>query len=265
MKSYLLHELTSKGFSDFLKNDPNGVVIFCLGSIEQHGRHLPLGTDFISVKDRALRIAQRSDSLVCYTTLAGYSPQHMNFSGTISLRQETLSNIIYDSMVSLAKHGVKRVLILNTHTTNGPIIESAILKVKESSPISIAYSRNYPSTFVRIFNNRKIKELDIHAGRSETAIMKALAPGLIDEDELTSIDRNVPERLASIINKENPDDIDRFLLDTILPAKSEDISSDGVYGVSDISKADKADYLNNIDHIIDFYVEFIRRWKKIKI
>lgn len=265
MKSYLLHELTSKGFAEFLKNDPDGVVIFCLGSIEQHGRHLPLGTDFISVKDRALRIAERSNSLVCYTTLAGYSPQHMNFSGTISLRQETLSNIIYDSLVSLEKHGVKRILVLNTHTTNGPIIESAILKVKESSSISIAYSRNYPSTFVRVFNNRKIKELDIHAGRSETAIMKALAPDLIDKDELISADRKVPETLESIINKENPDDIDRLLLDTIMPVKSEDISSDGVYGVSDISKADEADYLNNIDRIIDFYVEFIRRWKKIKV
>lgn len=265
MKSYLLHELTSKGFDEYLKNDPDGVVIFCLGSIEQHGRHLPLGTDFISVKDRALRIAKRSNSLVCYTTLAGYSPQHMNFPGTISLRQETLADIIYDTIMSLIKHGIKRVLILNTHTTNGPIIESAILKVKENSPISIAYSRIYPSTFVSVLNNRKIKDLDIHAGRSETAIMKALAPELIDKDELTSIDRNVPEKLASIINKENPDDIDKFLLETILPTKSEDISPDGVYGVSDISKADEADFLNNIDRIIDFYVEFIRRWKKIKV
>ncbi len=264
MKSYLLHELTSKGFDEFLKNNPDGVVIFCLGSIEQHGRHLPLGTDFISAKDRALRIAERSNSLVCYTTLAGYSPQHLNFPGTISLRQETLVGIIYDTIMSLTKHGVKRVLILNTHTTNGPIIESAILKVKESSSISIAYSRNYPSTFVRAFNNRKIKELDIHAGRSETAIMKALAPDLIDEDELINADRKIPETLKAIMDKENPDDIDRFLLDTIMPTKSEDVSSDGVYGVSDISKADESDFLNNIDRIIDFYVEFILRWKKIK-
>lgn len=265
MKSYLLHELTSKGFAEFLKNDPDGVVIFCLGSIEQHGRHLPLGTDFISVKDRALRIAERSNSLVCYTTLAGYSPQHLSFPGTISLRQETLFNIIYDTIKSLAKHGVKRVLILNTHTTNGPIIESAILKLKESSSISIAFSRNYPSTFVKVFDNRKIKELDIHAGKSETSIMKALAPDLIAKDELVSANRKVPEILKSIIGKKNPDEIDRFLLDTIMPAKSENISSDGVYGVSDISKADEAEYLNNIDRIIDFYTEFIRRWKKIKI
>lgn len=266
LKSHFLHEFTSHAFGEFLRKHPNGVVIFCLGSIEQHGKHLPLGTDFISVKDRALRIAQRTNSVVCYTTLAGYSPQHLDFAGTISLRQETLSNIIYDTVLSLIRHSVKRILILNTHATNAPIIESTILKIKEQYTISIAFTRSYPSSLVKIFSTRKYKELDIHAGKSETSIMRAISPEFVDEKYIHEERlRHTPSILKKIMEEEKPDDVNKFLFDTLLPARSKEISEDGVYGISDLNTSDPKDYLNNISRLIDFYVDFIERWKKIEL
>lgn len=263
MKTYLLHEFTRLDLERLLDVEPNTVAIFCLGSIEQHGPHLPLGTDIISVQDRALRIAKETNSIVCLTTLAGYSPQHMNFKGTISFSQETLSNIIIDTIMSLYKHSFNRVLILNSHATNTSIIECAILKIKEVIDISIAFTSTLPSNFHEMLKQRKYCTLDIHAGLSETSVMKAIRPDLIDEAALQNHHSdNKFKFLDNINSKENFDEIDKFLFETLLPSKSELISESGVYGTSALKKADSALYTENIDKTIQFYVNFIKRWKK---
>jgi len=267
MKTHLLHELTSFKIKELLEKEPETVAIFCLGSIEQHGSHLPLGTDILSVKDRALRIAKQTNSIVCISSLAGYSPQHANFKGTITLSQETLSNIIFDTIISLKHTGFKRILILNSHTTNSPIIESTILKIKEKNNISIAFSRNFPSQFSTIFNERKYKSLDIHAGLSETSVMLAIHPELVDKSKITnqSSIKNSYKFFDKLQEQSAIDEIDKFLFETLLPSKTENVSEDGVYGTSDITKANPNLYLKNIDKTLQFYVEFINRWRKINV
>ena len=266
MKSYLLHELTSSDIEEILKKDPTTVVIYSLGSIEQHGPHLPLGTDMIAAQERAIRIAKETESIVCISSLAGYSPQHINFRGTISFSQETLIGIIKDTITSLYKHGFKRILIINTHNTNSPIIESTILKIKEKIDISIAFNRKYPTDFVNILNERMYLLLDIHAGKSETSIIKAIRPDLIKKESIHSLDvSNKFKYFDQIREKTNVDDIDKFLFDTLMPTKSEKISENGIYGISNIIESDADLYLKNIEKTINFYIEFIKRWKSVDV
>lgn len=266
MKSHLLHELTSLDIENVLKKEPNTVIVFCLGSIEQHGHHLPLGTDIISVQDRALRIAKQTNSIVCLTTLAGYSPQHMNFKGTISFSQETLSNIIFETIHSLYSHSFNRILILNAHATNNSIIESTILKIQEVFKISIAFPNKFPTNFIKILNERKYKTLDIHAGLSETSVMKAIRPDLVDEESLISHTISNKFDFFDEMNTKNKiDEIDKLLFETLFPPKTELISDNGVYGISDLKKADAKLYNDNIGKYIDFYVNFIEKWKKVNV
>ncbi len=266
MKSHLLHELTSLDIKNALLEKPERVAIFCLGSIEQHGSHLPLGTDILSSQDRAVRIAKKTGAIVCVSTMAGYSPQHKNFHGTITLRQETLSNIIYDTITSLKQHKFNRILILNAHTSNASIIESTILKIKEKHDISIAFSKNYPSEFIDVFQKRKYKTLDIHAGVSETSVMKAIAPELVDEEYINKhIPSNEFEYFKTVNDKNELNDVEKLLFETLMPVQAEKITKNGVYGSSDITKADADLYLNNIDKTIDFYVNFIKEWEKVNV
>lgn len=266
MKSYLLHELTSFNIKEILRKRKETIAIFCLGSIEQHGSHLPLGTDILSVQDRALKIAKKTNSIVCVTTLAGYSPQHKKFEGTISFSQETLRGIIFDTIVSLKSHGFKRILILNAHTTNASIIESTILKIKEIHNISIAFARNFPKKFLDVFQNRKYKSLDIHAGLSETSVMKAICPDLVDNKFIDNyVSSNKFQFFDEMNKKKEIDEIDQFLFETLMPAKTEEISENGIYGTSDIKQANAKLYLNNVDKTIQFYVDFIKRWEKVNV
>ena len=268
MKSYLLHELTSSDVEEILIKDPNTVIIFSLGSIEQHGPHLPLGTDIIAAQERAVRIAKETNSIVCISALAGYSPQHMNFKGTISFTQETLVGVIKDTILSLYKHGFKKVLIINTHNTNSSIIESSIFALTDCiAPNkylanSIAFNRKYPSEFINILDKRKYGSLDIHAGKSETSIIKAIRPDLVKEKSISNLKNSNKFRyFDKFIKMTDIDEVDKFLFDTLLPTKSEEISPNGIYGISNIQESDPDFYLKNIHKTVNFYVKFIKRWK----
>jgi len=74
------------------------VLVLPLGSVEQHGRHMPLGTDTILAHRLALAAAERSAGsvVVLPPPWYGYSPHHMRFPGTVTLSVATLSALVGD-------------------------------------------------------------------------------------------------------------------------------------------------------------------------
>jgi creatinine amidohydrolase len=98
-------------------------AILPLGAIEQHGPHLPLSVDSDHADALALRIAERlGAALVLPTVRVGYSPHHLGFSGTLSVRPSTLEAICLDYCSSLAAHGFTRVVLFSGHIGNYPIM-----------------------------------------------------------------------------------------------------------------------------------------------
>ena len=94
------------------------MVILPVTSVEQHGLHLPMGTDYYSGVERAKLIAARTDVLVAPILFPGQSPYHMEFEGTITLSSETIQRVFVEAARSLMRHGFKRFLILNAHGGN---------------------------------------------------------------------------------------------------------------------------------------------------
>ncbi|MFP4200081.1 MAG: creatininase family protein, partial [Clostridia bacterium] len=88
--------MTRPAFEEYLESEPNPVAIIPLGSIEQHGPHLPLGTDSLAALAAAREVAGRTNSFVVQACLPGYSPHHMGFKGTITFKPKTLSLVIED-------------------------------------------------------------------------------------------------------------------------------------------------------------------------
>ena len=77
------------------------MAIIPVASLEQYGSHLPIGTDFINAVERCKLIAQERDILVSPVLMAGQSPYHMGFAGTIALKAETIVNVHLESVESL--------------------------------------------------------------------------------------------------------------------------------------------------------------------
>jgi len=101
-------------------------IIIPLGSIEQHGLALPLGTDAYIAERIAKEVGKKTFTIVTPCIRPGLSLlPHMAFSGTISLRPETLQKVIEDTVKSLHKHGFRQFLIINAHGLNEMSINSA--------------------------------------------------------------------------------------------------------------------------------------------
>jgi creatinine amidohydrolase len=100
------------------------VVMLPIGSVEQHGNHMPLGTDTILAHEVALAAAGKAgDVVVLPPPWFGFSAHHMRFPGSVTLRAETLMAVVEDIVASVVKHGFRRILVVNGHGGNGGVID----------------------------------------------------------------------------------------------------------------------------------------------
>ncbi len=116
-------DLTQPEIAAQLRRNP--LVIFPAGSVEQHGPHLPAGTDIYAANVVAHAVAERMDGLVLPGGPLGVTPMHAPFEGTITLTPETYMQVVTETCVSTARHGARRCLILNWHEGNIPSLSIA--------------------------------------------------------------------------------------------------------------------------------------------
>ncbi len=116
-------ELTQPEIAAQFKKNP--LVIFPAGSVEQHGPHLPAGTDIFASIVIGEEVAKRMDALVLPACPFGVTPMHMPFEGTITLSPETYMRVLTEVCVSTAKHGARYLLIVNWHEGNIPSLAIA--------------------------------------------------------------------------------------------------------------------------------------------
>lgn len=122
-KARTLMEMTSPEAGRILAETQ--LAILPLGSVEQHGGHLPLGTDYYAAEAFARRVAALTGGLLADFCPYGVTPLHMGFPGTVTLRSETLIALILDVAGSLHRHGARRFVCLNWHERNAPAVETA--------------------------------------------------------------------------------------------------------------------------------------------
>lgn len=91
-KPLILQEVTWTDVRDYLKS--NDMVIIPLGSTEQHGPHMPLGTDYYEATEMSKMISARTGVMIAPVLLAGYSEYHSGFEGSLSLKPETMEQVL---------------------------------------------------------------------------------------------------------------------------------------------------------------------------
>jgi creatinine amidohydrolase len=166
LPSIWLQELTWEEVSSYLRTRDTIIVPF--GTTEQHGPAGSLGLDAYVAIGLAEDAARRAGVLVAPPVWYGDSSHHLGFPGTISLRTETLMQIVYDIVRSLARHGFKRVLLVNGHKmTNLSALSSAARNIREFECPGVLTAVADPMYLARGIA-RQIKEAnEHHAGELE--------------------------------------------------------------------------------------------------
>ncbi len=103
------------------------VIVLPVGAIEQHGHHLPLDVDAKLATSVCLAAGERSPAsmLVMPPVNYGYCHHVMDFPGTINVSPTTFTNMLIDIATSVAYHGFRRIVIVNGHGSNHPLVEQA--------------------------------------------------------------------------------------------------------------------------------------------
>jgi creatinine amidohydrolase len=179
---FLLHEITR---GEAARRAPGTLAVLPVGATEQHGPHLPLGTDFLIVEHvtrAAAREAQPDiDVLVAPTFQIGSSHHHLPFGGTISLATERYYGALLDMVGSLIESGFRRVFIVNGHGGNHELIELVVRDLALSHACNLAAASYWDLARESLAEHAPDlgERLPGHAGAFETSLIMALHPDLV--------------------------------------------------------------------------------------
>lgn len=193
-------------YEERLKEQP--ILFLPVGAHEQHGPHLPMGTDAIFATDMAEHVADRLNGLVLPTLAFGYKSQARSgggqtFPGTLSLDGATLTRQITDILRELARHGANNIVIMDGHYENQWFITEGIeLAMRELSPqdpalqvVRVEYWDYTPQETLDTVFEGDFPGVELeHAALIETSMMLHLHPEWVNHEQIPANDKAVFER-----------------------------------------------------------------------
>lgn len=179
----------------------DALVLVPVGSIEQHGPHLPLDTDSVIARAVAQRAADALPAgpggppLVAPTMVYGASGEHAGFPGTVSIGHEALRAVIVEMVRSLSLWA-GRIVFVNGHGGNVSTLDTAISQMRTEGHDAA-------------WTGCDISGGDAHAGRTETSVMLHLAPVRVRLDAAVAGDTRpltalLPELMARGVRAVSP-------------------------------------------------------------
>ncbi len=274
IRNYLPH-MTRPDVEELLTR--TDMVILPVGSVEQHGLHLPMGTDFLAGVERAQLIAQRTDVLVAPILFPGQSPYHMEFAGTITLSSETIQRVYVEAVQSLIQHGFKRFMILNAHGGNRAASTFIVDRInQETEGIAVelgAAAGPFMQRGGAGEGQSGPPELDRHGGTGETSNALYLFPELVDLAAAVPADVNMPDHLEAMLPDVLAGDRTALLVflaeglkatETGKGTSAYEMSSTGVWGTRDPAEGTAERGRVGTEAFVDAAVAFIERWNELR-
>ena len=271
VKNYLPH-MTVPEVNDFITR--SDMVIIPIGAMEQHGYHLPMGTDFINGVEQCKLIAQQRDILVAPVLMAGQSPYHMGFAGTITIKAETIIQVHMEAIESLISHGFKRFVILNAHTGNTAVSALLVDKVNQTTAgIAVSFEPAVAPFRERAAGPEGPSVFDRHGGTGETSMSLYNMPSLVQLDKAVPAVLTLPPHMQAMLPQVNAGDPTANLVflaeglkakETGKKTSSAEMSSTGVWGVRDPRESTAARGAATSKSTVDAAVKFIDRWNELR-
>ena len=186
-----LDELSMKEAEKAAKT--GAVVILPIGSVEEHGDHLPLCTDSLQPEYVALEVARKTACLIAPPLRYGICNTTRNFPGTISIQFDSLYGITRDILAELTRNGFNRIIVLSGHAGQSHMAalrlaaQDVILQNENASSEKkprIMVLSDYD--FAYELRGKYFSEKDGHAGTIETSRVMAIKPNLVKTKGKTS-------------------------------------------------------------------------------
>jgi len=237
----------NNSYIDIKKTNPQ-VAILGIASIEKHGNHLPVGTDYIITEEITKRVTKElNEEIYLLPTFPfGTSIGHTGTGGTIYMKYSTLMKVIKDLVESLYYQGINKVVLINNHGRAGGsrivpqgnyITKTAVRQLNyeypESSVIWVQPFSEAGEDLLKIFDSC---EHDVHAGEIETSLMLFLKEKMVKKQK----DGNIPDLSVEFLN--------------YLPFNQ--ISKDSVWGKPELGSFEKGEKALNI--LVQKTVEYIK-------
>src|SRR5581483_829179 len=183
---YLYSDLTWPELRDAVKRQP--VILLPVGSVEDHGPHLPLDTDNFMASTVCLETARRipDEVLVMPTVSYGFNWHHIDFPGTIGIAWNHFVDYMTDITTSVSYHGFRKILIVDGHGSNVPLVDVIARRtVMETQALCASFI--YTSLIADVA--REVRESDMpggmaHACELETSLYLYLAQDRVIKDKI---------------------------------------------------------------------------------
>src|SRR5215207_8500749 len=183
---------TYRLFNELMREDARALaasatIVLPVGATEQHGPHLPVGTDSFAVehivRSAADQVGGQVPLVVAPTLPFGCSPHHLPFGGTMSISSETYLRVVSGLIESLVIGGWTRLAIVNGHGGNHELVQLVVRDVALKHPVSgLACSYWLPAWDALLAEDaHQDGRVPGHAGAFETSLVMALRPELVKE------------------------------------------------------------------------------------
>ena len=196
MRSHLWQELTTEDVAAL--DRARTVAVLPVAAVEQHGPHLPLGTDAIinvGVLARALSQAPADSPIVVLPLLSvGASGEHRDFAGTLSLAARTLLDLVTEVAEGIVRAGLRKLVLFNSHGGQPQVLEMAAQDLRTRHGMIVVVANAW-----RMMDRDSVlppaeREAGLHAGGFETALMLHLRPDLVRKDKI----RDFPSKARAL-------------------------------------------------------------------
>ncbi len=221
------------------------LALLPVGAIEQHGPHLPLDVDAWDADYLARRVAEACTAprpLVLPLISYGVSYHHEDFAGTIGISPETLSRLVYEVGMSVARQGITKLIILNGHGGNIPTLQFAAQTINRDARIFTCVETGDTSDtdVARLVETPG----DVHAGEIETSTALATRPELV---QMEHAGRCVPRFSSQYLEFSSARSVEWY-------ARTAKFSPSGVLGDPTRATREKGERIwrTMIDHLVRF-------------
>ncbi|WP_447555621.1 creatininase family protein [Vreelandella sp. EE22] len=230
----------------------NPVAVLTLGAIEQHGTHLPLATDLMigeGLQQAMLdALADPAFDVICLPPIAvGASDEHSHFAGTLSLPHSLAIATLEAYGESIARTGIQKLVLLNSHGGNKAIIDLAALTLRKRFAMRVV-----KATYTRLpplegAVDAEELRFGLHGGLLETAMMLHLAPSMVQLDGYEPATPALPEAPGHLVSPEGA---------AAFAWLGEDLSTHGVAGDATGAKAELGKRL--VEHYATMLAQIVK-------